>query len=80
MHIKIIQIAVATDIENGEVLYGLDDAGNLYEKVNARIACGTEVSPGHVTVRATYGDPYWHKIPMPLTAPELTAEQLQRGF
>jgi len=58
----------------------LDDAGNLYEKANAYVARGTEVSPGHVTVRATYGDPYWNLIRMPFTAPELTAEQLQRGF
>jgi hypothetical protein len=80
MQIKIIQIAVATESDNGEVLYALDDAGNLYEKANAYVARGTEVSPGHVTVRATYGDPYWNRIPMPFTAPELTAEQLQRGF
>ncbi len=80
MQIKIIQIAVATDSDNDEVLYALDDAGNLYGKDNAYVARGTEVSPGHVTVRAIHGDPYWRRIPMPFTAPELTAEQLQRGF
>ena len=80
MQIKIIQIVLATESDNGEVIYALDDAGNLYEKANAYVARGTEVSPGHVTVRATYGDPYWNLIRMPFTAPELTAEQLQRGF
>jgi uncharacterized protein (UPF0264 family) len=77
---KIIQIAVASDEQEGEVLYGLDDEGNLYEKANAFVAAGTEISPGHKTVRAAYGDFYWLRIEMPFTAPELSAEQLQRGF
>jgi hypothetical protein len=30
---KIVQIAVSSDQENGEALYGLDDRGNLYVHV-----------------------------------------------
>ena len=77
---KIIQIAVASDQENGDILYGLDDAGYLYIKANAYVPRGTEISPGHVTTRATYGDPYWLPISMPFSSPVVTIEQLKNSF
>ena len=75
---KIIQIAVASDSENGQDVYGLDEDGNLYQKVNASIPPNTE-TPFGKTNRWGWGDPYWEHIYMPFVPPSLTDEQLKKA-
>ena len=63
------QIAVATETENGELLYALSEDGTLYEK-RGRYIPAERAKDGSVLAQAYY-EYWWEKVTLPFCDPKL---------
>ena len=63
------QIAVATDPENGEILYGLDEVGTLYER-RCRYVAAERAENGAVLKQA-HTVCWWDEVDLPIGDPAL---------
>lgn len=75
---KFVQIAVTSDIENGEVLYALSDDGAIYEKVVAIYSPGGRYDARSITRGRAVTSPFWRKVELPFVVPPLEEEKLRR--
>jgi hypothetical protein len=64
------QIAVATDSENGEILYGLTESGTLYERHGRYVAA--ERAENGAVLKQAYTVYWWEEMDYPVGDP--TAE------
>ena len=63
------QIAVATDPENGEILYGLDEVGTLYERRGRYVAA--ERAENGAVFKQAYTVYWWEEVDLPIGDPAL---------
>lgn len=75
---KFIQIAVTSDVENGEILYALGDDGNLYEKTVAYYGPTKQYEGRSITRGNAHTEPFWVMVDYPFAEPQLSETQLQR--
>ena len=71
---KFLQIAVASDAENGQSLYALGEDSNIYECAANYHQHGNMYQVRKVT-RGFYSPNFWRKIDMPFEEPEIDSER-----
>lgn len=68
---RFIQIAVAMEAENGEVLYALGDDGIIYERASVYYSPGGTYQGNYINRGRVYTSPFWRKVELPFTEPPL---------
>jgi hypothetical protein len=63
------QIAVATDSENGEILYGLTESGTLYERHGRYVAA--ERAENGAVLKQAYTVYWWEEMDYPVGDPQV---------
>jgi hypothetical protein len=69
MRMKFKQISVATESENGEILYALTDSGILYERKASYVK--PERAENEVILKSGYYVYYWNEVDLPLGDPQV---------
>lgn len=73
---KFIQIAVTSDVENGENLYALGDDGNIYERTCVHYFPGAKYQGKHIMQGRASSAPFWSIMDLPFSEPALENKQL----
>jgi hypothetical protein len=73
---KFLQIAVASDSENGEGLFALGDDGNIYERFATFYRAGSTYD-GKKVKRAFYSPFFWRKVDLPFAEPKCDPEEMK---
>lgn len=74
---KFVQLAVASNVEDGDVLYALGEDGFVYERTYVTYGPGGTYQNRSIT-RGRVGTPlFWRKVGLPFTEPELDEKKLR---
>lgn len=73
---KFMQLAVASDAENGDVLYAIGNDGNIYERTSVCYGPGMTYRGRNIQRGRAHTPLFWRKVDLPFVEPPLEDKKL----